>query len=394
MFLLKIFYFLKGYVIIDIIDGECAKLVNMCAEKGIYIRNITPCRVTVRKCDLERLLKEAKRAGIAVLVAEKRGFSEKYLSGLGWFTLLCALMFTLFFVMSAQYVWELEINGCDEAKAAEVAEALAGEGLRVGVRKSSLPDGNTLRDSVIYSVDGINWAWVYLDGTLARVEVAENIPAPAVDTSGEPCNVSAAREGILTFISAKHGRTVMNEGDKVSPGDIVISGAMPGGEKNPPYSVAAEGEVYAETVHNESCFYPLTKTYTRDTGEELILTGIRLFELELPLTHVKSIPFDEYRVEANTPPAGICSYRYIATETYAEQIPIETAEAEAKELMYERISAKLAPGSRRTGERITTTRVSEDMIKVTLTMSFIENIGQQTPIELWQTEELTNDETD
>ena len=57
---------------------------------------------------------------------------------------------------------------------------------------------------------------------------------------------------------------------------------MPESEKNPAYTVAAEGEVIAQTVYTKSCNYPLYKSYTKDTGYERTAYSVRLFELEIP----------------------------------------------------------------------------------------------------------------
>ena len=388
MFLLKIFYFLKGYVIIEIEDGNFARFINICTARGIRLWNITGRRASVWDSDFKRLRPVAKEAGVRIKIVKKCGFYRKYIRRGGWFAFVCVAVFALFFLISAQYVWDISVEGCNENTAQLVYEQAERIGLHQGVRKSRLPDGNTMRDEILYNVDGINWVWVYLEGTHARIAVSENIPAPVIEDNSTPCNISARRDGILSFVSAKGGRAVLSKGDHVEAGDVVISGAMPGGERVPPYETAAEGEVYAQTVHTKSCEYPLYKAYTSDTGAELTRYSVRLFELELPLWSTKKLDFEEYRTETDTPPAGICSYRYIETETVREPISADTAVYEAKEILYEQIVKELAPGSSKLDERVVSEKISNDTVRVTLTMSFIENIGVKTPIESWQTEEL------
>ncbi|MEE0944035.1 MAG: sporulation protein YqfD [Clostridia bacterium] len=392
MILLKIFYFLKGYVIIDIIDGEGAKLLNILSENNIHIWNVTATKSYAFKRDFEIISQLAKRNAIAIEFAEEISFYSRYLKNCGWFLAFSAMLVTTLFLLSSLYVWDIEINGCDEDTKAEIMVILNEKGLHTGVLKSSLPDGNTLKDSIIYNVEGVNWAWVYLDGTLARVEVSVGVPPPLMDNDNSHCNISAARDGIITSISAKNGRALFSKGDRVSAGDIIISGAMPGGVLYPPYTTRAEGEVYAETVHTQTCIVPLYKTYTKETGDSYTLYTLRLFSLEIPLGRTK-VPFDEYRTDADIKPLGICKYRYTETTSYKEQISLELAADEAREALYEKIAANLAHGSVKTDERTVTEYITEDSIKVTLAMTFRENIGVRTPIELWQTEELKNDET-
>lgn len=388
MFLLKIFYFLKGYVIIEIENGNFARFVNICTARGIRLWNISRGRASVWESDFKKIRPAARKAGVRIKIKKKCGFCRRYFSRGGWFAFACAAVFALLLLISTQYVWDITVEGCDEETARLVYGQAERIGLCRGVRKSSLPEGNVMRDEILYNVDGINWVWVYLEGTHARIAVSEDIPAPVLEDDTTPCNISARCDGILSFVSAKGGRAVLSKGDRVSAGDIVISGAMPGGERVPPYETAAEGEVYAQTVHTKSCDYPLYKTYTNDTGTELTRYSVRLFELELPLWSAKQLDFEEYRTEVNTPPAGICSYRYIETETVREPISVDTAVYEATEILYEQIAKELAPGSSKLDERVISEKISDNTIRVTLSMSFTENIGVKTPIESWQIEEL------
>lgn len=388
MFLLKIFYFLKGYVIIRTEDGNFARFINMCTARGIRLWNIRPRSACMWASDFKRIRPVAKKTGVRVRITAKHSFFRQYMRRGGWFAFACAAVFLALFCISSQYIWDVSVEGCGEEIAQKIYVEAERIGLRTGTRKSRLPDGNTMRDEILYNVDGINWVWVYLEGTHARIAAAEDIPAPVIEDNTTPCNISARTAGILTFVSAKGGRAVLAKGDRVEAGDIVISGAMPGGQIVPPYETAAEGEVYAETVHTKSCDYPLYKTYTKDTGAELTRYSVRLFELELPLWSTKKLDFEEYRTEYKTPPAGICSYRYIETETVREQIGEDAAVYEAKEKLSEQIAAELAPGSSKIDERIMSEKVSDEIVRVTLSMTFIENIGVKTPVEDWQTEEL------
>lgn len=255
-----------------------------------------------------------------------------------------------------------------------------------------MPSGNHLKDSIIYKLDGVGWAWVYLNGITARIEVSSDKLLPPVISEAQPCNICAAKDGIISYISAEKGRAILTCGAYVSAGDIVISGAMPAGEKTPPYTVHAKGKVYAETLYTKSKTVSLYKSYTDDTGREYVRRTFRFFGFEIPISRQKP-PFDEYRTETDITPFGICSYRHIETETEKRQIPEEFAVEAAREALYEEISAELSVGASKIFEEIHTERLTEDKIKVTLSMSFIENIAAEAKIDPRQMEELTNDTT-
>ncbi len=391
MILLKLFYFLKGYVIIDIIDAKTEQLLQIAAEYHIRLWNISPSSAYCSTRDVKRLLDICEAEGVSVKIAKECSLLLFLKKGAGGIMLFSAAM-ALLFVISAGYVWEIEVNGCNSDTAAKVLEILEEQGLRVGVKKSTLPNGKVLRDSIIYNIDGVHWAWVNLDGTLARVEVSYSPMHEPQPDENEPCNVAAAVDGRIVSVSAWSGRKCAAVGQTVSAGEILISGAMPGGTLTEPYMLSADGEVLAETVHTEACSIPLVKTYESDMGEVFLRKSLRIFDLEIPLGFKKAPDFGQYRVEKHTPPLGICTYRYIATESVSEPISIEAAVAEAKDILSERIAHSLSGAARKLDEELVYTQIN-GYVKVTLTMRFIENIGTKTPIEAWQMEELTNDKT-
>ncbi len=391
MFLLKFFYFLKGYVIIDVMEEKGALLLTKAREQNIRLWNISPSRAFCKKRDFNTLRAVMEDNEIALAAFSEVSFSHFMKKGAGGILIL-ALATALFFVISAGYVWEIEVNGCQEELGAKVLSVLEKEGLTVGAKKRSLPDSSSLRDSIIYNIDGINWAWVYLDGTLARVEVSYSPHHEPVERHSEPSNIVASRDGVIVSVSAFSGRRCVAKGQTVSAGDILISGAMPGGMHTEPYGVFASGEVLAKTTYTKSCTVIPEKTYTHDTGEVFARRSIRIFDLEIPLSFKKAPEFTEYRVEKHTPPVGICTYRYFATETAAEPISKELAVSEAKDSLSEQIAKGLASVAKKLDEQVHTEEVG-GFLKVTLTMNFIENIGTPSPIEVWQMEELANDKT-
>ena len=394
MFLLKIFYFLKGYVIIELFDKKNYEFINALTDNGITVCNVRSNSLSVAKSDYKYAAELADKLGYVFESVNEYGFVSTLKKRSNWFFVTAFCVFSLFMYMSSGYVWTVEVEGCSEEVAKKVMEAADGIGLRRGVRKKNLPSHNEMKDAILYSNDDLYWAWVYLDGTCAKISVREVRERPEIPDVGKSCNIVASRDGYITYISAEKGRKLYTSGTWVKEGDILISGVMPESEKNPAYTVAAEGEVIAQTVYTKSCNYPLYKSYTKDTGYERTAYSVRLFELEIPLNSKKMPGMTEYRTTVNTPPVGICTKKYIETETVMEEIPVELAVWEAKEALYEKIASGLSKGAVKTDEKVTYKRISEDMIQVTLVMNFNENIGIKIETEEWQMEENTDDKTD
>lgn len=387
MFLIKIFYFFKGYAIIGIKGTGAARLASLCRARKIMLWNVDAHRMSVFASDVDEVITAAKKVGATVEILSLHSFRESFAARSGWICVLTAALFLSAALLSSGYVWSIETEGCGEETAAAVLSAAEKFGLRVGARKIDLPDGDGMRDGIIYTVDGVSWAWVYLEGTHARIRVMEKIAAPPVMRDNEPGNIAAAYDGILYFVSAKRGRALLAAGDRVSAGEVVITGEMPESEKSPAHNIRAEGEVYARTVRTAACEYQLTRVKMRDTGRSTVRRWISVFGFKLPLYLHSSPGFESYRTEVCEREVGLCGVRYIETEAFYEQLPEDTAVSEAVDALGEKIAKQIQPGSRKTDERVAWQKTDENKIKVTLSLSFIENIGQRTPIR-------TEDETD
>ena len=392
MFLLKIFYFLKGYVIIKLKKENVAEIVNKSVENNIKIISANSDSVTIFECDYKKFV---RLCNVAVLQKQNIGIKQFLMKDRFGVFAVCLVVYAVVFLLSTQYIWSIDLDGADGDKKAEVLEKLELEGLKIGARKSSIPNGNTLKDSIIYSVDGINWAWVYFEGTHAKVQVSKEIPPPKMNENNFPCNISANCDGVISYVNCERGRKLLPNGTTVSKGDVVISGVMPPSENNPMRTVSASGDVYAKTVHKETVFYPLYHTTLLDTGNVFTLFSVKVLDFEIPLWSRKRIPYKSYRTENKYVPIGICKYKYIETDVVQEPVSEDVAVYEARELLYERIANRVSPDSHLESEKIETQKISDDMISVTLTMNFTENIACVTPITTEQTEEfLTNDKTD
>ena len=393
MFLLKIFYFLKGYVIIELKGKKTHEFLNALMEENIRVWNVSEGTLSMWERDFHLLRSISRRTGVAVRIKEKCSLLRMIKNRSTWFFILCMAVYFSMLLMASDYIWCVKVDGSTKETNEKILRLAEEAGIVRGARKSTLPSLNELKDKILYSCDDINWAWVYFDGTTARISVRENTAPTKIFSPGEACNITAKRDGIIKSVSVRNGRKLLSNGVRVSEGEIIVSGVMPGGEKIPPYTVCAEGDVFAETVYTESCEYPLVKSYTKDTGYEKTLYSLRLFELEIPLFYKIGVDFAEYRTVTDTPPVGICTRRYIETETVTEPIFEDTAVWEAREALYEKILKKLSRGAKKTDERVITEKISQDRIKVTLIMNFIENIGIKTKIEESQMEEFTNDTT-
>ena len=125
MFLLKIFYFLKGYAIISIKGTGAARFVNILHARGVPVWNADAGHASVFARDLDAAAGAAKKAGVQVEVLRLCSLRDVFFRRSGWVFALCAAIFMLFWAISAGYVWSIETEGADADTAAQSGSGCA-----------------------------------------------------------------------------------------------------------------------------------------------------------------------------------------------------------------------------------------------------------------------------
>ena len=400
MFLIKIFHFLKGYVILSIKGNNKEEFLSRLGKNGVKIlETITfgdEIRVKIFACDFH-LLKGFKPT-CRVHILKKCGLwfwlkrtRKTFLAGMILFLVLLAL--------SSQFVWDISYEGVDHTDIKKLEDAVKKAGIRRGMLKINLKSGYEMKDIILNNTDDIAWAWVYVKGTKAVVKVRENIIPPEVFDPDVPCDIIASRSGLIKSITTIRGRCIANENQMVAPGDTIISGTYQFEDK-PGYQVHASGSVKAETEHIRSGVYKQTYCYKKYTGRKRHKVRIRLFGLDIPLYIKEDVSFDAYdldeknydlKIEDNY--LGIGVSVKTAKEYFEEKEPISfdaTVDFAQKELEKE-ISKELLFASELISKKTETEKIDEETVKVTVIMNFIEEIGTEKRIdEVTQVEPKTD----
>lgn len=393
----KFFKFLCGYVIIEICGKGAERFLNICLRRGIRIWDTVPIKngigASVIGADFPLLRDVAKKCRVQVRIKEKHGL----LHMLRLYRNRRVLLVTLFLcaalcVISTRFIWLVEINGVENSDIASITETLDKMGVKSGALKSRLPDGMDIKRAIISETDNIAWAWVYIEGAKARVEIYEQIIPPAVIDKNTPCDIVAACDGSIERMVVKNGSEVMSVGDAVNMGDVIVSGKVPTykeGQDEEYIYVHSMAEIDAYTSHKRTGEYKLYYESRTPTGKRRKRRSIEIFGkvYTLPMRDVTYEDYDisEKRSELNIPFFG---YSGIALDTVSydevtvnkEPISIETAVEFAKNDLEEKISKELRTGSRLQNENIEYAKKDNETISVTLEMNFIENIAAEQPL--------------
>ena len=395
MFFNKIFHFLKGYVIIDVSGFYIERFLYLCAKEGICFfsmgkRKKDTIKVCANISDFKKIRPVVCKTGVKIHIIKKCGlpFILKKMKKRCAFIAGLAVIFVLSIILS-NFIWSVEIVSDNEETAKEVAYAVEKAGVKIGAFKPGLPEGEQIKSIILNNTKNVVWAWVHIKGTKAVVDFKEGLVPPVLINRKIPCDIVASRDGIIEKIIEKNGNKRVSVGDTVQKGDLLIAGTkdlVTGGYK----TVHAIGDVYARVWHEKSEEYKLyTKEKVKKGNKKTYIT-IKLFSKCFDLYKEEKVDFDDYIIDEkmyelkigkdNFLGFGIYKKEYIQSEEVLRRIDMEDALKIAQYDLEKRISKELNAGSILKEKKLTHSKIDDETIKVTLTMEFIEKIGEEKKI--------------
>lgn len=397
----RLFHFLKGYVIIEVTGSDLVRFFNICVRRNIGICNAehtSDGRVLlyVRASDFPQLRPIAFKTKTRVRIVQKsrlynirRNYKKLYgfLAGI--------VFFVLFFAITSQYIWVVQISGVYFSDHEKIAQILAEDGIYTGAKKSKIKDKTIIKQSLINGTDTISWAWVYFEGAKARVEIYEkNLPSLAL-LPDEPCNIVAARDGFLEEVTTIRGDNLIKGGTAVLQGDVIISGKVPVfkeyDEEERYIFVPAHGSARARCVHKISGVYSLNQKREVPTGKREGFLCFELFGKAFYLFGKDTPSFENYKTtysrhELTLPFVGftgisINTKKCEEVEVKTQILTYDTAVDIAKNDLEEKIAKELLPRAKLINSEIECKTINKSDIEVTLTMTVSEDIGIKQPIQ-------------
>ncbi len=396
----RLFHFLKGYVIIEICGAETERFLSICARRGIDICDVlktenNSVRLQMQKSDFFKIRPIVYKTHLSVKIIQKVGFSNLYKNYRTRYTFFFGIIFCIvFFAITSRYIWVIEINGVKDADYNEIVEILKNDGVYVGAKKGDIKEKRIIKQSLVNKTDNIAWAWIYIEGAKARVEIYEkHLPSIPLEST-ELCDIVASRDGFITSINTIRGHDLVLAGESVNMGDVLISSKVPifkpYQEENYMY-VHSSGTVRATTIHKKSGVYSLNYESKIPTGRKKRYFSLEAFgklfnsydEVLCPYEncnttytrHELSVPYFGY--------CGICINERICEEVTVESEPlmIDVAVEMAKNDLEEKIAKELLKNAELISSEVSYEKINESSISVSLKMTVEEDIGVSVPIQ-------------
>lgn len=367
MFLVHLWNYIRGYVILLVTGNSVERFINICSKRQILLWDIV--RVDERSATMKASLRgfrlmrpAARKSGCRVHIQKRKGlpfaFSRlKKRKGFKVGFFICITLLTL----STSVIWDIQIKGCKPEMIPQVMNVLNMEKIGRGSFKMGL-NPKEIASKIRLGVDGIAWVGVEIKGVMLYVNIEDSVEAPPIINENESYDIVAKRDGLIIQMEVLAGKALVKEGDTVKKDQLLITGKLE--SVNPEFgtrNVHAQGRVIARTWYESSLLVSMEYTQRLRTGKTHQTTYLRFLDGKLRLPGTKPA-FELYEVttydKTLSGPFGVSLPIGLTIEKSFEimerQVPLTFDEALsiAEERAREELAKRIPPDSKVVDEKI------------------------------------------
>ena len=219
---------------------------------------------------------------------------------------LCAAAF--------QFVWGVKITGADKVSEEEIKEELAALDVEFPLFKRDL-SLKAIKDALT-EIEGVALASVKIKGCFLYVDVNEELDGKVTENE-DTTPIVAENDCIVTRVVVERGTAMVEVGQSVKKGDVLIAPYYVLNEEGATLPCAAIGTVEGRVFRSEETSYSERRIEYRPSGEEKVVREIWLADVDLTKTAVEA---GEYAVETKI---ISCSIFTIKEKRYVKMVPKE-----------------------------------------------------------------------
>ncbi len=396
MLAIKIWNYIRGYVIIRVEGLTLERLLNLAASYNIYIWDIKRHNNIILEMKsttqgFKAMKKIVKKVGCRISIVEKIGipftilkFRNRKMLATGF------LVFLISIFLLTSTIWKIEIKGNSQTPSEEIIALLKSNNIGVGKLKYTI-DKEKIKKVLINQYDYISFIAPTIKGTKITIELKEEDLPPEKVNKAYPCNIVAKKKGLIIKVIPKNGNSKVEKGQLVEEGQLLITGILKNQTTDTELYVHSEGEVQAITRYSQTISEPIIKVEEKLTGEIHTQKGIEIMDRGIKFTK-GDILFKEYREEIiekdliNIPnlnidlPIRIVEYRYKELETREVKQNIDFLKKSLALKATQIINEELSEGAQIKSKNIIND-IEDNILTVHVVIEVIEDIGKKQILE-------------
>ena len=268
------------------------RFMNLAAFRGVALWDVaqegTGMRLKAPRSSMSVLEACAEKTGCTLEVLGWGGlpvFLGRFRGRQAWTAGL--FLFAAGLYVLSSFIWVIEVEGNERVAKQEILTACEQMGLHPAAWKNRV-DTEAVTEGLLQEFSDLSWVSVGIRGTDVTIKVAETIEKTEKIDKQTPADIIAAADGLILQITAERGTPLVQAGDVVKKGDILISSALLigiEGEAQHTEYTAAEGTATARIWQRMTEELPLCYEEIRYTGKEAENHTLLIGEKEWDVIH-------------------------------------------------------------------------------------------------------------
>ena len=273
-------------------------------------------------------------------------------------------------IMTSQFVTDIYIQVPEGIKKEDIRKELYQVGLKPGVYKKSI-DRKEIRDHIMLKFNDVAYLSINVKGTNIFVTVTKKAETLKSVEQSNYCNIIAKKDGIIEKVIARSGNSVVQKGDIVRKGDVLINGSN---NKSIP-------EVWATTFYEASKSASYEEVVKEKTGNKKNVYTLSFYDNKYTIR--RNIKYNDYVIENQEYKLSLGNYTFplklkVSTFYETEDKKIEKDKEQVKKELKEKTLKELdyiIPASARIVDSKHDYKVNKNMLEYTITVQTSENIA-------------------
>ena len=369
--------YIRGYYSITVEGTSVERFLNHLMRNGIKVYNVkrisnTKIEFNLDREDMRDFKNVYRGSNFQVKIKQSTGLpfilKRIYKNKVMW---ICGVISLFLLMMTSQFVTDIYIQVPEGIKKEELRKELYNIGLKPGVYKKNI-DRKEIRDHIMLKFNDVAYLSINVKGTNIFVTVTKKAETLKSVEQSNYCNIIAKKDGIIEKVIARSGNSVVQKGDIVRKGDVLINGSN---NKSIP-------EVWATTFYEVVKSASYEEVIKEKTGNKKNVYTLSFYDNKYTIR--KNIKYNDYSIENKEYKISLGNYTFplklkISTfyetkdkkvEKDKEQIMKELKEKSLKELDY------TIPASARIVDSKHNYKVNKNMLEYLVTVQTSEDIAQ------------------
>lgn len=369
--------FIRGYYTIVVEGLDTESFLNYLIRNKIYVYNVNKIEKTKIQFNIDRenfkLLKKTHRSNkFNVKVKKQTGIpfiAKRIYTYRGM--VICAIISLIILMSTSQFVTDVYITAPEGIDKEALQKELYIQGVKPGVYKKSI-DRKIVRNNIMGKFDQIAYVSINVKGTNIFVNITKKDESQNSEENSNYCNIIASKDGIIEKVVPRSGEAIVEEGDIVKKGDVLVNGA----------NTTALPEIWATTFYESKKSSNYMDIKNQKTDNKKNVYTISFYDKKYKI--LRNIKYKDYEIENKTYEFKLGDYTFpikIIKSTFYEvkkvenkidikKLKEELSDAVLKELDY------IIPVSARIIDSKDEYNVNKNMVEYMVTVTTSENIAQ------------------